>query len=416
MNVNNRINKFINRFPNKPNSFIVWELFLGLAISAAVFFNTDKDISNSERLIKFLSNSSMIIIIVGLSWLSINNNFFKKHKIFKFLFLLVKISIIFFMVENYGYGLNSFLYLIIPFEAYFTISEDIGVIISLLMIMMIFINHKFGRSLLQEVSLAWTFISLNLLFLILAMFLMRDYQNDQQKNNLLEKLQQSHRLLEEYARNVAEFTIIEERNRIAREIHDSVGHYLTAANLQLDRATLYLDKDTDEVKEAIKAAKLASTEALKDVRTSVSMLRNDENLFNFKGEIEKLLSGITSTYKVNYEFLGIPKNFNHSVLLVLFRSLQESITNIQRHAKATEIEISFDFKKNSCILSIKDNGIGFDPNQINTQNSFGIAGIRERVELVQGEIKIESNSKTGTFIQIIVPADPVLKLSESRQA
>lgn len=416
MNVNNRINKFINRFPNKPNSFIVWELFLGLAISAAVFFNTDKDISNSERLIKFLSNSSMIIIIVGLSWLSINNNFFKKHKIFKFLFLLVKISIIFFMVENYGYGLNSFLYLIIPFEAYFTISEDIGVIISLLMIMMIFINHKFGRSLLQEVSLAWTFISLNLLFLILAMFLMRDYQNNQQKNNLLEKLQQSHRLLEEYARNVAEFTIIEERNRIAREIHDSVGHYLTAANLQLDRATLYLDKDTDEVKEAIKAAKLASTEALKDVRTSVSMLRNDENLFNFKGEIEKLLSGITSTYKVNYEFLGIPKNFNHSVLLVLFRSLQESITNIQRHAKATEIEISFDFKKNSCILSIKDNGIGFDPNQINTQNSFGIAGIRERVELVQGEIKIESNSKTGTLIQIIVPADPVLKLSESRQA
>jgi signal transduction histidine kinase len=415
MSTHNRINKFISRFPNKRTSFIVWELFIGLAISAAVFFNTDQDINNSQRFIKFLSNSSMIIIIVGLSWLSMNNKYFKKYRIYSFLFLFVKIMIIFYMVENYGYGLNSFLYLIIPFEAYFTISEDIGVIISLLMIMLIFINHKFGRSLLQEVSLAWTFISLNLLFLILAMFLMRDYQNDQLKSDLLEKLQKSHRLLEEYARNVAEFTIIEERNRIAREIHDSVGHYLTAVNLQLERASIYLDKDPDEVKQAVQAAKLASTEALKDVRTSVSMLRNEDDLFDFKNEIQKLIDGITSTYQVKYEYIGSAKNYNHSVLLVLFRSLQESITNIQKHAKASQINITFDFKKNNCILSITDNGIGFDLEKVNTQNSFGIAGVKERVELVQGEITINS-TLSGTSIVIIVPADPVLKLSESGQS
>jgi signal transduction histidine kinase len=283
------------------------------------------------------------------------------------------------------------------------------------MIMLIFINHKFGRSLLQEVSLAWTFISLNLLFLILAMFLMRDYQNDQLKSDLLEKLQKSHRLLEEYARNVAEFTIIEERNRIAREIHDSVGHYLTAVNLQLERASIYLDKDPDEVKQAVQAAKLASTEALKDVRTSVSMLRNEDDLFDFKNEIQKLIDGITSTYQVKYEYIGSAKNYNHSVLLVLFRSLQESITNIQKHAKASQINITFDFKKNNCILSITDNGIGFDLEKVNTQNSFGIAGVKERVELVQGEITINS-TLSGTSIVIIVPADPVLKLSESGQS
>ena len=223
----------------------------------------------------------MILVIVGLSRLSINNKYIRKHRYINLIFLIIKIIIIYITVEYYGYGLNTFLYLIIPFEAYFTTREDIGVISSLLIILLVFVNHKFGESLLEEISLAWTFISLNLLFLILAMFLMRDYQNDQQKSNLLEKLQQSHRLLEEYARNVAKMTIFEERNRIAREIHDSLGHYLTGVNLQLDRASIYLNRDPEEVKEALQAAKLASTEALKDVRSSVSMLRNEDNLFWF---------------------------------------------------------------------------------------------------------------------------------------
>lgn len=410
----NRIQKLLRRFPNKRSSFLIWELFIGLAISAAVFFNTDQDITNLDRFVKFIANSAMIFIIVGLSWISIHSNFFRKHNAFNILFLIVKIAVIYYMVEIYGYGLNSFLYLIIPFEAYFIISEDVGVVASLLMIVMIFINHKFGRSLLQEVSLAWTFISLNLLFLILAMFLMRDYQNDQLKNNLLEKLQQSHRLLEEYARNVAEFTIIEERNRIAREIHDSLGHYLTAVNLQIDRATLYVDRDTQEVKSALQAAKLASSEALRDIRSSVAMLRDDDNPFDFKGEVQKLIDGIMPHYHVHYDYQGSAQSFNHSVLLVLFRSLQEAITNIQKHADATQINIQFNFQKNKCILQITDNGNGFDLEKNNSQNSFGLQGMHERVELVQGEIDIQSTPQQGTSLTITVPADPVLKLSESR--
>ena len=416
MSTNNRINKFISRFPNKRTSFIVWELFLGIAISVAVFFNSDQDLNNSERIIKLFSNSFMILVIVGLSRLSINNKYIRKHRYINLIFLIIKIIIIYFTVEYYGYGLNTFLYLIIPFEAYFTTREDIGVISSLLIILLVFVNHKFGESLLEEISLAWTFISLNLLFLILAMFLMRDYQNDQQKSNLLEKLQQSHRLLEEYARNVAKMTIFEERNRIAREIHDSLGHYLTGVNLQLDRASIYLNRDPEEVKEALQAAKLASTEALKDVRSSVSMLRNEDNLFGFQDEVEKIIKGIPPDYQINYHFNGNPNKFNHSVLLVLFRSLQESITNIQKHAQASEITISFDFKESTCTFCIQDNGNGFDPSQINSQNSFGIAGIKERVELVQGDITIQSAPSTGTSIKIIVPADPVLKLSESRES
>ncbi len=98
---------------------------------------------------------------------------------------------------------------------------------------------------------------------------MRDYHNDQLKNELIKQLTSSYDLLEEYARNVAEFSIVEERSRIAREIHDTLGHYLTGISLQLDRAIIYNHKDEQEVEQAIQAAKLATSEALRDVRSSV---------------------------------------------------------------------------------------------------------------------------------------------------
>ena len=409
----NRIQKVFSGLSSRRTSFLVWEFFLGFTISAAVFFNTDVDLSNIERFRKFVTNSALIIIIVGLSWQSMHNPFFRKNRIFNYFFLLVKVAVIYYLVEYYGYGLNSFLYLIIPFEAYFIISEDFGVFTSLFMIIFIFFNHKFGRSLLEDISLAWTFISLNLLFLFLAMLLMRDYHNDQLKSNLLEKLQVSHQLLEEYARNVAEFTVVEERSRIAREIHDSLGHYLTAVSLQIERASIYLDRDLDEVKEALKAAKLASSEALRDVRSSVSMLREGENRFDIKIEIEKLIEGILPDYQVDYTCTGTPETYNHSVLLVLFRSLQEGLTNIQKHAEAEKITITVLFSPTTCTMIIEDDGKGFEQSSNSLKTTYGLSGMRERVELVQGELTIDSVENVGTTITIIVPSDPVLKLTES---
>ena len=139
--------------------------------------------------------------------------------------------------------------------------------------------------------------------------------------------------------------------------------------------------------------------------------------FGFQDEVEKIIKGIPPDYQINYQFNGNPNKFNHSVLLVLFRSLQESITNIQKHAQASEITISFDFKESTCTFCIQDNGNGFDPSK--NQFSKFVWDCRHQrnvLELVQGDITIQSAPSTGTSIKIIVPADPVLKLSESRES
>jgi signal transduction histidine kinase len=190
---------------------------------------------------------------------------------------------------------------------------------------------------------------------------------------------------------------LQERNRIAREIHDTLGHALTTLNLTLEASDKLWLKDPDLARTFLRDARELGTRALTEVRASVSTLRSDaspvrdlyESLIELVREFQQV-TGILPRYQLN-----IPPALPRDRQLAIYRIAQESLTNIAKHAQATEVKIEVRSHPHFCML-IEDNGCGFNP-QLNT-TGFGLQGIRERVADLEGTLDIQSTPGGGCRI------------------
>ncbi|MES2503804.1 MAG: sensor histidine kinase [Myxococcota bacterium] len=179
--------------------------------------------------------------------------------------------------------------------------------------------------------------------------------------------------------------IIEERQRLSRDIHDGVGSVLSALILQAEQAG------------SIEIQDLAR-EALQETRYAISIMRDDLDL---NLQIKNCLDLFAKRNHINSR-LNIPGNLSsisHTRALSILRILQESLTNIAKHAQAHNVEVNASFEQNQLLLDIKDDGIGFDPTKI-PKNHYGIRNIEERVQQMGGTFKIQSQPLCGTHIQI----------------
>jgi signal transduction histidine kinase len=230
---------------------------------------------------------------------------------------------------------------------------------------------------------------------------------------LLGELETSHKKLRAYAAQVAELAAAEERNRLARDIHDSLGHYLTAVNVQLEKALAFRERNPQEADQAIRDAKRTAKEALQDVRQSMGALRSTQEVFCLDAALTALVQTMRSGgLGIEFQIEGQEAGFSKAVLMTLFRAAQEGLTNIQKHAKAECAILQIHLHENAATLSLSDNGCGFDPGILNGvvadhRNCFGLRGLQERVELVGGSMKIESAPNQGTRLLITVPKDPL---------
>ncbi len=222
---------------------------------------------------------------------------------------------------------------------------------------------------------------------------------------LLDELADSHR-------QVAELATTEERNRIAREIHDSLGHYLTVVNIQLEKAITFRTKNPEEAEQAVVNAKRLANEALEEVRRSVGTLRKTQSAFSLKSALGEMLENMQGhTLSIDLIINGSENGFSSENLMILYRGAQEAMTNIQRHSKATKATLALDFTAQEGKLRVSDNGRGFktDTLQPGIQGGFGLLGLRERVELVGGSLAIESQPEKGTSLTLSVPKNPLFK-------
>jgi len=220
--------------------------------------------------------------------------------------------------------------------------------------------------------------------------------------------------LQLYAEQVAELAATEERNRLARDIHDSLGHRLTIVNIQLEKALAYKDRDPDEAEQALLDAKQAASGALRDVRRSVSTLREADAGFSLQAALAELVAGIDNgRFSINFSFTGDEDSYARPVLMALYRSAQEGLTNIQKHAQATAVKLAVSLEEAEGKLVLQDNGQGFDTTTlddlaIDPYHSFGLQGIQERLELVRGQMQVISQPGQGTILQITVPKNPTV--------
>lgn len=227
----------------------------------------------------------------------------------------------------------------------------------------------------------------------------RNNQLQTAERELSEALEKSRSLNDE----IAQMTALEERNRIARDIHDSLGHALVALNIQLEAALTLWNIDAEQAYASLKEAKQLGSDALTSVRTSVSEIRADA----LQGKIleqalDALLSEFQSTTRIEPTTqINLTYPFPNAVNVAVYRIVQEGLTNICKHAQATAVHLSLVTTQQTLQLSLEDNGGGFCPNL--RKSGFGLQGMQERSAALGGQITVTSGARKGCRIAASFP-------------
>lgn len=224
-----------------------------------------------------------------------------------------------------------------------------------------------------------------------------NYQKREEK--LRHEVEAANAQLREYAAQAGDLATTRERNRLAREIHDGLGHYLTVVKTQLDAAAALLPANPAKARESVEKAAHLTAEALDDVRRSVGALRTDAARPPLPDALRLLTqeAGLPVSVRLEGEVRPLPPGIEHA----LFRSAQEGLTNIRKHAAASSAEMLLDFRASSRVtLAITDNGRG---TKGAAGNGFGLLGIRERVEVLGGHIETGNRPAGGFALTIEVP-------------
>ncbi|WP_319423002.1 sensor histidine kinase [Pleurocapsa sp. FMAR1] len=217
------------------------------------------------------------------------------------------------------------------------------------------------------------------------------------------KLVQANRRLREYALQIENQATLQERNRIAREIHDSVGHYLTAQSIQLENTAVFLTQDPLKAASHLAKARQLGKDALANIRASIATLRNDPiKERSLLTTIEKLILEFQSNTNIAIASeIDLISTLPTEVNTALYRIVQEALTNISKHSQATKVHLSLKETAEKILLSIQDNGCGFNPSDNTT--GFGLQGMKERTAALPGKIAIISKYGQGCLIDVEIP-------------
>jgi two-component system, NarL family, sensor histidine kinase DegS len=199
----------------------------------------------------------------------------------------------------------------------------------------------------------------------------------------------------------------EERKRVSREIHDGPAQLMANVLIRSELLEkIYTEKGTDAARAEIKDLRVMVRDSLKEVRRIIYDLRpmalDDLGLVP---TLDKYLRNVKerSGKTVELHALGQSRRFPTKMEIAIFRLIQESVSNAVKHSDANLIEVKLEFTQKFISLYIRDDGKGFDMSKPAKSNSFGMMGMRERVELLEGTLKVKSRLNYGTSVYIQIP-------------
>jgi signal transduction histidine kinase len=243
----------------------------------------------------------------------------------------------------------------------------------------------------------------------MAQLINRERASRARAEQLLAELAVSHQQLQDYTEQAVELAAAIERNRLARDIHDSLGHYLTVINVQLEKALALRGSHPEQEDQAVRNAKSLASEALQDVRHSVSTLRATREGFSAHRALVTLLDNMQGSQPgIELRVEGSEDGFSPESLRTLYRAAQEGLTNIQKHARATKVKVELQLGSQEATLRLCDDGQGFDPIILQDlvpgrEGGYGLEGVRERLELIGGHFQLQSSPGAGTHLRASVP-------------
>lgn len=409
-----------------------WNFFMITCYAMIFMFSTNYIIANNLSR-DFLSSLNYIPENPGLiffetlilfSCVIVLMNFFdyrvKEYPFENLLFLSIETILGFFIMKSLYFSYNGIIYLIFC-DALFRFKENkyvkwLTIPLSLLLIIS---NYDFFNTLFPLVNsdayfevytsttrgllqVGINFLDIiNLLFFILflVIYIANEVQENERMTQELIMVHQVNHELENYAAVSEKIAEDKERKRLAREIHDTLGHALTGIAAGVDACIAMIDINPEATKKQLMVISKVVRQGIVDVRNSLNKLRPGAlEQHGFKGAIENMIEEFTSvsdlTISLDYRLDKV--DFENTKEDILFRVIQESVTNAVRHGDATHIDISLYIEDNSLYLKIQDNGQGCEE----IHYGFGLKQMKERLGMINGKVAYDGHHGFLTIVTI----------------
>ena len=343
----------------------------------------------------------------------------------RFAWLVAEIVLCGLVVRNQGTLVRPALIYLLPVgRAIFLFGERPGVLASVLVWVAYAINIAPG---------AWPdhlgdfpnylsfFLAPYAVAVILSVAIVRQETARQRIQALYDQLRVAHDQLQVLHEEVRSAAVAEERNRLAREVHDSLAHYLTVANVQLEAAEKLGAERAQTAFEHVRRARRLTLECLQDVRRSVAAMRAAtlEELA-IEPSIRQLVSEFAESTGQSVALdidLAHELSPSPDVAHALYRAVQEGLTNVHKHARASQVDVKLRGSSESIVLEIRDGvGAAVVTNGYHADSSgYGLVGLRERVALLDGQLSFGPSPLGGSCLKLSLPRQTHVRRGTSGQ-
>lgn len=268
--------------------------------------------------------------------------------------------------------------------------------------LLMFTNYLIGGWQTISIWLGMAVVMMVFVFIYVSMF-MRQMNARQEAQTLLAELETAHKKLAEYAQQVETLTLETERQRMARELHDTLAQGLAGLILQIEGLEVHLEQGDDKkVTEIAAQAKARARTTLAEARQAIGDLRQQPTATAVEAitrEVERFrrATGIPCDLTLP-ETLALPEELREHVV----RCVSEGLANVMQHARATAVSVKIAVVNEHLQVIIHDNGQGFVPDQI-PAGHYGLIGLRERARLANGTLTITSQPNQGTTLTLTIP-------------
>lgn len=240
-----------------------------------------------------------------------------------------------------------------------------------------------------------------LLVLIYANHLIR---SSQERGRLINKLQAAQQELEAAHQRDAELAVLRERERLARDLHDSLGHALVAISVQLEAIQRLYPVDAQAASDQIDQLKALTRGSMEELRRSLAGLRapglGDRSLSQAIAEVCTAYQ-VRTAQELTIQIDPCADSLSPVLAETCWRVVEETLTNIERHAQARHVQVRLFCQKHQLQLIVQDDGIGLPPDAENQPDHFGLRGMRERVAGLGGTLALENQD--GLLVRVVIP-------------
>lgn len=353
----------------------------------------------------------LIMVVLGIAYITIGiygYHFASKHRQTLWVPLYFFIQIVIGSIIVYlGRGAGFSAILLLPLAGHAVVlAPGYWLYLSNLLIVLgyVWAVQRYTNNLSEVWSTLPTILAGLIYIMVFTQMAIDEERSKKEVERLVLELEEVNDKLRSYADEVEQLTVIKERNRIAREIHDGLGHYLTTIHMQLLAAQAIIDENPDRAKDSIEKARSQSQIALIDVRRSVSTLRFDQ------GEKESIKDAIDRAMRPcdwigirsHLEIIGDERTLNETIKSTIYRIVQETVNNTCKYSKASNYHCILNYLNEEYLsLTIYDDGIGMKEFQL----GFGLQGLRERIEILNGVLNFSTSPQKGFKIEIEMPYD-----------